>query len=98
QVERAACTERRSVARESGWQHAIEHVGSARDHLQQLRRRAQSHGVTRLVFRQERLTRLDRPNHFFLRLTAADAANRVTIKIKIDNRLRTFLEQLLKGC
>src|SRR5260370_31875084 len=96
QSDRSYGRKRGSISRESCWQYAIEHIRSARDHFQQLRRRAQAHRITRLVVRQKRFTRLDCTKHFFFRFADADSANRVTIKIKIDNRLRTLLAQLLK--
>src|SRR5947207_10095152 len=96
QIERAGRSERGAIPRESRWQCTIEHIHPARDHFQQLRWGAEPHRVSRLVVRQERLTRFDRANHLFLRFADTDAADGIAVEIKIDNRLRASLTQFLK--
>src|ERR1700736_629358 len=96
QIECASGCKRGPIPRESRWQYAIEHVRSARDHLQQLRRRAQTHGVTRLVVRQKRFARFNRPKHFLLRFANTASTTCVAIEIKIDNRLSALLTQFFK--
>src|SRR5262249_3888319 len=63
-IERACGGERRSIAREARRQYAIEHVHPARDHFQELRRRAESHRVTRLVRWQKMVRPITGPPPF----------------------------------
>src|SRR5262245_66339857 len=80
-IERACGGERRSIAREARRQYAIEHVHPARDHFQELRRRAESHRVTWLVRWQKWFSRFNGHLHFLLRLTHAHPANGVAVEI-----------------
>src|SRR2546423_4017110 len=96
QIQRAGRRKRSPVAREPRWQHAIEHVDAARDHFQQLRWSSEPHRVTRFVARQKRFARFYRAEHFFLRFADTHPADRVTVEIKIDKRLRALLSQLFK--
>jgi len=79
-------------------QHAIKQVDPARDHLEQLRRRAQAHCVTWFPLRQEWLARFDGMHHFFLRFAHTHSADGISIKIKIDNRLGRFSPEIRKRC
>src|SRR5262249_58735823 len=60
------------------------------------RRRTEPHRITRLIPGQERLSPIDGSHHFLFWLADAHAADGVTIEIKIDNCLPTFLAQILK--
>src|ERR1051326_1838836 len=95
-IERACHCERRAVSRETGRQHAIEHVHPARDHLQKLRRRAESHGVTRSIGWQKWFCRFNRAHHFLFWFAHADSTNGVTIEIKLHDRLGALLAQILE--
>jgi hypothetical protein len=77
-----------SIARQPCRQHAIEDAHSTRDHLDHLRRRAETHCVTRLVVRQKWFARFHRAHHLFVRFTHAHAADRVTAKSDFNQCLR----------
>src|SRR5436190_13293308 len=96
QIKRARRSERRSIARQTCWQHAIEHVHPTRDHLQQLRRCAQSHGVAWFVSWQKWFSRFDSSHHFLFRFADANAPNRVTIEVELNDCLRALLAQIIK--
>src|SRR5262245_34902236 len=68
-IESARGRECSAISSEACRQHTIEHVHSPRDHLQHLRRRAESHRVTWLVRWQERFSRFNGAQHFLLRLS-----------------------------
>src|SRR5438132_4126241 len=93
---RACRGKRRSVACQASWQRAIEHVHAARDHFQQLRWRAKSHRITWFLLRQKWFARFHGTDHFLFRLAYTDSTNGIAIKIKIDNRLRALLAQIIK--
>jgi hypothetical protein len=86
--------EGRAVARHARRQHAIEHVHTACDQFHHLRRRAEAHGVTRLVRGQMRLGEFHRFHHLGLGLAHTHAADGVTVKFHRHQRLRALLAQL----
>ena len=93
-ADRALAREGGSVARHAGRQHTVKHVDAARHQLDELRRRAEAHRITRLAGGQERRRRFHRHHHLRLRFAHADAADRVAIELHLDDRLRAFLAQL----
>ena len=65
-----------------------------RDHLEHLRRSAETHRVTRFVLWQKRLRRFNREHHFLLRLADAHSADRVAVEINLDRGLRSCVPQI----
>ncbi len=73
-----------SVAGDPGRHDAIKHVDAAADHLENLGRRAQSHGIPGFVFGQKWHRIFDGAEHFFLGFADGDAADGIAVKIQFD--------------
>ena len=96
QIHRSVGGEHEAVARHARRQHAVKHVHAERNHLEQLRRSAETHRVTRLVRRQEGRRRAHLFQHLRLRLAHAHAAHRVSGKVQRRERLRRLATQVVE--
>ena len=93
-VQRAVEREGHAVAGHAGGHHAVEHVHAAADHFQNLRRRAEAHGVARLVLREKRHRVFDGAEHLVLGLAHRDAADRVAVEIQFHQLAGRLLAQI----
>ena len=93
QVDRPEARKDAPVAAIARRHHAVEHVDTARDRLEQVVGGADAHQIARLVARQRRRDRLDHRQHHLLRLANREAANRVTGKANVNERARVFEPQ-----
>ena len=94
QVDRTEPRKRHAVTAVPGRHHAIEHVDAARDRLQDVLGRADTHQIARPVRRQERRHLLDHRQHHRLRLADRKAADGVAVKAGIDHAARAGVAQL----
>ena len=74
--------ERAAVATDARGHGAVEHIGTERDHAEELGRGADAHDVTRLVFGEERRDQADLMEHMLLGLADAHAADGVAGEIE----------------
>ena len=75
-------------------QHAVEHIDTTRDHLDELIRLTEPHRITWFISRQVRRRIVDRAHHLFLRLADADATDRITIELHLHQPLCALLTQV----
>ena len=94
QIDRALRGKCRAVSRDPRREHTVEHVDAARDHLDHLRRRAETHRVTRTILREKGRGVFHRGHHLGLRLSDGDAADRVSIETDLHERLRTLATEV----
>ena len=93
-VQRAVEREGHPVAGHPGGHHAVEHVHAAGDHFENLRRRAQAHGVARLVVREKRHRVVDGAEHLVLGLAHRDAADGVAVEAQLHQFAGRLLAQI----
>jgi len=86
--------ESQRVASIASRHHAIEHVDSPRDPLEQIDRAANPHQVPRLVRGEGRGRDIQDAIHFFRRLADAQAADGVAIKTDLDQLLGALASQI----
>src|SRR4029077_20417394 len=97
QVNRSDFGERRAVPGESRWEHTIKHVSSSCDHLHDLSRSPEAHGVARPHGGKERFAELDRMHHFGLGFADAYTADRIAIKFHFDQGASALFAQIAVG-
>ncbi len=93
-VDRAVERHRHAVAGDAGGHHAVEHVHPAGDHFQNLRRRAETHRVARLVVGEKRHRVVDGAEHLVLRLAHRNAADGVAVEAEFHQLAGGLLAQV----
>src|ERR1700730_1481261 len=97
QVDRSDFGECRAASGEPRREHTIKHVYSSSDHLHNLRRGREPHGVARRLGGKERFAELDRAHHFGLGFADAYAADRIAIEFHFDQGASALFAQIAIG-
>ena len=97
EIEGSAGGEGGAVAGEAGGENAVEHIHTAGDHFEDLRRGAEAHGVARVGFRQEGNGILDGGEHLGFGFADTDTADGVSVESNLHQRAGAFFAEVGVG-
>ena len=94
-IEHTIWSEYAGVTSETGRHDTVEHIHTETDHFQKLRRRANTHHITRFILWHDGSRRRDLPDHLLFGFTDTDPSDGVAGEIHFSKRLPTVLPQVV---